>query len=75
MIEEAEIARYRCVEDDGSPLTVLEFQRFAIVQTRAGIRRIPGARRLALGSGEVIQYIDARTFEVVITGELLRLID
>lgn len=75
MIEEAEIARYRCVEDDGSLCSVTAFQRFAIVQTRGGIRRIPGARWLALGSGEVVRYIDARTFEVVITGELLRRID
>ena len=69
MIEEMEIARYRCTGDDGGLLTVIERQRFSSVHTAAGIRRVPGARWLALGSGEVVRYIDNCTFEVVITGE------
>lgn len=75
MVEEEERARYRCLGDDASPLTVIEFQRFATVETPAGVRRQPGTRWLALGTGGAVRYIDARTFEVVDTGELLQRID
>lgn len=75
VIDEEAVARYRCLGDHGFPFTVIEFQHFATIQTPAGIRRQQGARRLTLGAGEAVRYIDARTFEVVPTGELLRRAD
>lgn len=75
VIEEEAVARYRCLGDDRFPFVVIEFQHFATVQTPAGIRRQHGARRLTLGTGEGVRYIDARAFEVVPTGELLRRAD
>ena len=72
---EEECARYRCEGEDGSPITVLEFQYFAQAETKAGRRRYPGAQRLALSTGEPVRYIDPITFEVIGTGELLRRCD
>ncbi len=69
---EEESARYRCEGDDGSPLTVVEYRHIGHVETKAGRRRYPGARRLALFTGEPVRYIDALTFEIVGTGELVR---
>ena len=37
----------------------------------APVRRYPGARRLALSTGEQVRYIDVSTFEIIVTGELL----
>ncbi len=34
----------------------------------------PGARRFALDTGELVRLIDARTYEVIETGELLLLV-
>ncbi|MBI0477400.1 hypothetical protein D9601_18825 [Sphingomonas sp. MA1305] len=69
---EEESARYRCVGDDGSPLIVVEYRHVGQLDTDAGPRRYPGARRLALSTGEPVRYIDACTFEVIDSGELLR---
>jgi len=43
---EEECARYRCEGEDGSPITVLEFQYFDQAETKPGRRRYPGAQRL-----------------------------
>jgi hypothetical protein len=43
---EEECARYRCEGEDGSPITVLEFQYFGQAETKPGRRRYPGAQRL-----------------------------
>lgn len=69
---EEESARYRCEGDDGSPLTVVEYRHVGHANTEAGRRRYPGARRLALSTGQLVRYVDAVTFEVVDTGELVR---
>jgi hypothetical protein len=72
---EKECARYRCEGENGSSITVLEFQYFAQAETKVGRRRYPGAQRLALSTGEPVRYIDPITFEVIGTGELLRRCD
>jgi hypothetical protein len=36
------------------------------------MRSFPGARRLMLSTGEVVRYIDPETYEVVMSGELIR---
>src|SRR3546814_13098938 len=77
MMEEA-LAHYRCAGDDGTYVTVVDYRHVAIEQGAAGttgVRHRPGARRLALTTGEAVRYIDARTFEVVVSGELLRRLD
>ncbi len=74
MMEEA-LARYRCAGDDGTYVTVVDYRHVAIEAGATGVRRRPGARRLALTTGEAVRYIDAQTFEIVASGELLRRLD
>ena len=69
------LARHRCLGDDGTPLTVVERRHLRSVEGAAGPRRQIGARRLELEDGTAVRYIDAETFEVVATGELLRRLD
>jgi hypothetical protein len=69
---EREISRTRCIGDDGSPLTVVEFQLIDRRRTAAGTRDYPGARRLALDSGEAVRSLGDGLWEVIATGEVLR---
>lgn len=69
---EHEVHRFRCLSDDGTCLTVIEHRHVAIVDVEGKTRSLPGARRLALSTGERVRYIDADTYEVVDTGEVLR---
>lgn len=69
---EQEIARWRCIGDDETPVTVIEYRYAPATITGRPVRAYPGARRLALTTGEPVRYIDATTFEVVPTGELLK---
>jgi hypothetical protein len=72
---EKEIARWRCLTEDESLVTVIEYQHVAAPIPGAPARHYPGARRLALSTGEVARYIDAVRFELVETGEMLRRTD
>ncbi|MEO6216152.1 MAG: hypothetical protein ABIO86_08980 [Sphingomonas sp.] len=72
---EREIARWRCRTEDESIVTVVEYRHVAAQLPGAPARLYPGARRLALSTGEVVRYIDATVFELVETGEMLRRID
>jgi hypothetical protein len=72
---EKEIARWRCRAEDESFVTVIEYQHVAAPAPGAPPRHYPGARRLALSTGEAARYIDAAIFELVETGEMLRRID
>lgn len=65
-------AQYPCLGDDGAFVTVIEYRHVERVGSASGPRLYPGARRLALSTGEAVRYIDAGTFEVVDSGELLR---
>ena len=67
-----EIARHRVTGDDGSPLVVVEYRYIFTTEGEAGVRRQPGAAWLTLLDGEPVRYIDAETFEVTSTGEILR---
>ena len=69
---EHEVARFRCIGDDETPLTVLEYRHSAVVVGKTGARLLRGSHRLALSTGEAVRYIDENTFEVVKSGELLR---
>lgn len=68
---EKETGRWRCRTEDESSVTVIEYQHIAAPAAGEPYRLYPGARRLALSTGEAARYIDARTFEIVETGELL----
>lgn len=68
---EREIERWRCRTDDESVVTVIEYQHVDTPVPGAPDRRYPGARRLALSTGEAVRYIDATTFEIAESGELL----
>lgn len=68
-----EIARHRCTGDDGTPLVVVEYRYiFTTTESEAGVRRHRGSAWLSLLDGEPVRYIDAETFEVTGSGELLR---
>ena len=69
MIEE--VARHRCTGDDGTPLLVIEHRHVFTSQDGTGARQHRGAAWATLLDGEPVRYIDACTFEVVATGELL----
>lgn len=66
-----EIARYRCRGATGLLLIVIAYQLVFIEQTGDQSRRRPGARRVRLESGEELRLIDARSFEVPSSGELI----
>jgi hypothetical protein len=69
MIEE--VARHRCTGGDGTPLCVVERRHVFTSQGETGTHHHRGAVRATLLDGEPVRYIDARTFEVAATGELL----
>jgi hypothetical protein len=67
-----ELARYRCMSDDETPVIVVERRYVHISRGGSGTRRQLGARRLTLETGEMVRYIDDELFEVVHSGELVR---
>lgn len=66
------MARHRCTGDDGTPLVVVEYRYIFTTESEAGVRRQPGSSWLTLLDGEPVRYIDAETFEVRSSGEMLR---
>ena len=66
------MGRYRCTGDDGTALTVVEYRYIFTTDGEAGVRRHPGSAWLSLLDGEPVRYVDAETFEVTGSGELLR---
>lgn len=73
MLEER--CRFRCLNEDGDPVLVVETQHFQISMVDGKERKRPGARQLTSSRGEAVRYIDASTFELVATGELLKVIN
>lgn len=69
MIEE--LARHRCIGDDGTSMVVVERRHVFTTQSGSRTRQHRGAARTTLLDGEPVRYIDGRTFEVIATGELL----
>ena len=66
------MARHRCAGDDGTPLVVIEQRHVFTIQSGESTRHHRGAAWSTLLDGEPVRYIDACTFEVIATGELLR---
>jgi hypothetical protein len=69
MIEE--LARHRCIGDDGTALVVVERRHVFMTNGGTGARQHRGAAWTTLLDGEPVRYLDPSTFEVVATGELL----
>ena len=67
-----QLARHRCLGDDGTRLIVVEYRHMFTSDAGGTVRRHPGSRWLALLDGEPVRYVDAETFEVVASGEMLR---
>lgn len=67
-----QLARHRCMGDDGTPLVVVEYRHVFTSGEAGKVRQHRGSSWLALLDGEPVRYIDAATFEVVASGELLR---
>ncbi len=67
-----ELARYRCVGDDGTRVAVVEYRYVHTARGDNGIRRHLGATKLTLETGEPVRYIDPVSFEVIDTGEMIR---
>lgn len=74
-VMESEIGRWRCITDDETHLIVIEHQHRVIPMPGEPARHYPGARRFALSTGDDVRYIDATSFEIIATGEILRRID
>lgn len=70
MVEE--LARHRCTGPDGAIVVVVEHRHlFTVTSGGEEPRRHRGAAWATLLDGEPVRYIDANTFEVIATAELL----
>ena len=58
--------------DTGERFEVSEFQEFKSVTTKDGTDWIPGMKELRLNSGARVTYHDEDTFEIPVTGTILK---
>lgn len=66
------IGSFDCIDEQGKSCVVAELQFFELRSTASGKREYPGSRRFETDRGHSVRRVDARTFENVATGELLR---
>ena len=64
--------RFRCVADDGSEHTIIEFQEMIDTSTLKGRELVPGIKSLRDSHGGPCNFIDDDTFEIVQTGQIVR---
>jgi hypothetical protein len=64
--------RRRVTGDDGSALEAIEVRHTEHLATPKGTRKLIGARRWVLTSGELLDVIDRHLLMVRKTGEILR---
>lgn len=69
MVEE--LARHRCIDRDGIAIVVVEHCNIFTTSDGAALGQYRGAGRMTLLDGEPVRAVDAGTFEVVSTGQLL----
>lgn len=73
MRQEREIGRHLAVGEDGTEYEVIEIQEFDMRRTINGtLTRMDGFKRLELEDGSLCNRKDAKTFEIVLTGEIIR---
>ena len=70
-----EIRRHRCCGDDETPLLAIEYRLVELDESGGTVRRRLGPLEVRLQFGEELRIVDARTFEVPSTGELIRRLD
>lgn len=66
------IARHQMQSDDGTRYEVLEYQEFLDAGTKDGPDWVPGLKRLVLANGRHLNHIDDDTFQIVVTGQIVR---
>jgi hypothetical protein len=68
------VRKYLCENDNGAKIKVCEYQEMLDATSLGDPHRkyVPGLKRLQLETGGAANFIDAKTFEVVATGEKLR---
>ncbi|NIJ32150.1 hypothetical protein [Sphingomonas oligoaromativorans] len=64
--------RRRVTGDDGSSLEAIEVRHTEHLETSKGTRKLIGARRWVLATGEALDVIDRHLLMVRKTGEILR---
>lgn len=68
-----EVRRFGAVTADGTQYTVVEWQRYTGRQPLAGAKsRAAGSIYLTLASGESVNQLDDRTYQIVQTDEIIR---
>ena len=71
--EEKETRRFIAQSVDGKVHTVLEYRKVVVFEPRQGPSgEIRGARRLTLRDGRALIEVDAKTFRIAETDEIIR---
>ena len=67
------IDRFDAASDDGDLFTVEVYQTVRTTRLLNGESRVTrGMKRLALSDGRDLNWIDAQTFKIVVTDEIIR---
>ena len=68
-----EIGRYRCIGGSGRQYTVVEYQNFRRYQTlNEPPQDFPTTKECFLSDGRDVNWIDDKTFQIVLTDEFVR---
>lgn len=72
-MEIEESGRWKATSDNGTVHTVIEYQAIEVFRPISGpSTRLKGVRSLYLSDGRAVNYIDADTFQIVDTDEVIR---
>lgn len=70
---EREIERFHARTDSGKQYTIIAYQNMISVATFDSPRaEVPGMKRLVTLEGLAVNYIDPKTFKIVVTNEIVR---
>jgi len=70
---EQQIDRFKAVSDDGTDFTVVIYQEMVVSRPLGGdVQYIKGLKRCALSDGRHVNMIDATTFKIVSTDQVIR---
>lgn len=69
------IASHECVDENGNPAIVDEYQTYRTVRTLTGSSQIPGLKELRLRGGGFVNAKEDGTFQVVQDGRILRRVE
>jgi len=75
MAREAERERYIAKTDDGKTYTILRYGEFVPIRTSYSPHsEIAGKPRFSTSTGLAVHFIDAETFKIVETDEIVRIV-